>query len=607
MSEYLDGFKAPSEQFAQTLKKALAGDSEAMQKLPNLADSAISSEKDSASNLVDFQRKQADILRGVREAAKLAEQKAAAEADKALTMQEQLLQAQKELADAAKVANVIGASLVSKQDDLVAEYRKAITNLQEALKEREAALVELEKVKQQLADIEKNTSNTNVSVKNLKFQINAAEIEARLAVDAVINSKVYESLPEATKLLVLGTQDSLRRAIDVIIQDNGLSDELKLLSIGTVGSIAKLVDVIIQDNGLSDDLKLLSIGAAGNITKLVDVIIRDNGLTNDLKLVGVGAAANITKQIDVTINNPTLTDNLKAIGIGQFDAVTKYINTIVGDVKIPTDVKDLLLSSAAKPYVTATSLLVNLSSALTPDQRLVLTQAQGTINKIVDTAVRGGSITPDQRKILDQASQTVYKTANTLATGGNLTDNQRKILDAVTGTTTIAASVALENKLAADGGILAYSKADVADVYNAIAHNTFNSANYLAKIVNQLSNGIRVKYDRGATSPSGNVYAKGGAFTNSVVKTPTFFNESLMGEAGPEAIMPLTNIGGSLGVRATMPDNSELIAEVKALQALVAKLLYANEATARNTHASRKQLERWDGDGLPEVRDATAA
>lgn len=53
-------------------------------------------------------------------------------------------------------------------------------------------------------------------------------------------------------------------------------------------------------------------------------------------------------------------------------------------------------------------------------------------------------------------------------------------------------------------------------------------------------------------------FAKGGAFTNSIVDTPTLFpfakGTGLMGEAGPEAIMPLSrDATGRLGVRA---DNS---------------------------------------------------
>lgn len=50
-------------------------------------------------------------------------------------------------------------------------------------------------------------------------------------------------------------------------------------------------------------------------------------------------------------------------------------------------------------------------------------------------------------------------------------------------------------------------------------------------------------------------FAKGGMFTNSIVDSPTLFKfakgTGLMGEAGPEAIMPLTRDGsGNLGVRA---------------------------------------------------------
>lgn len=45
-------------------------------------------------------------------------------------------------------------------------------------------------------------------------------------------------------------------------------------------------------------------------------------------------------------------------------------------------------------------------------------------------------------------------------------------------------------------------------------------------------------------------FAKGGAFTGSVIKKPTAFNMGLMGEAGPEAIMPLQKVNGQLGVAA---------------------------------------------------------
>lgn len=67
----------------------------------------------------------------------------------------------------------------------------------------------------------------------------------------------------------------------------------------------------------------------------------------------------------------------------------------------------------------------------------------------------------------------------------------------------------------------------------------------------------------GLTGLFGGLFANGGAFDNGiqafatggVVSSPTLFpmakGTGLMGEAGPEAIMPLTRIGGSLGVKAT--------------------------------------------------------
>lgn len=49
-------------------------------------------------------------------------------------------------------------------------------------------------------------------------------------------------------------------------------------------------------------------------------------------------------------------------------------------------------------------------------------------------------------------------------------------------------------------------------------------------------------------------FAKGGVFTDSIVDSPTLFNMGLMGEAGPEAIMPLhRGSDGSLGIRAELP------------------------------------------------------
>ncbi|PTZ99536.1 phage tail tape measure protein [Pseudomonas aeruginosa] len=69
------------------------------------------------------------------------------------------------------------------------------------------------------------------------------------------------------------------------------------------------------------------------------------------------------------------------------------------------------------------------------------------------------------------------------------------------------------------------------------------------------SNWAAMQADGGAWANGVQMFATGGAFTNSVVNTPTAFGMSggrmgVMGEAGPEAILPLArNSDGSLGVK----------------------------------------------------------
>jgi phage-related minor tail protein len=95
------------------------------------------------------------------------------------------------------------------------------------------------------------------------------------------------------------------------------------------------------------------------------------------------------------------------------------------------------------------------------------------------------------------------------------------------------------------------------------------------------------------------LFATGGAFTNGIVSRPTLFDMGLMGEKTPEAIMPLANIGGSLGVRAVGggTDNEtkallrELISEIQAARA--GELFAIAKHTARTTAV----VERVSGKG----------
>jgi phage-related minor tail protein len=83
------------------------------------------------------------------------------------------------------------------------------------------------------------------------------------------------------------------------------------------------------------------------------------------------------------------------------------------------------------------------------------------------------------------------------------------------------------------------------------------------------------------------LFATGAAFKDGIVSRPTAFNIGVMGEGGQsEAIMPLANIGGRLGVRSAGGDNRELVAAIEALD----KRLAAIQANTAREDASVVQV-----------------
>lgn len=153
-------------------------------------------------------------------------------------------------------------------------------------------------------------------------------------------------------------------------------------------------------------------------------------------------------------------------------------------------------------------------------------------------------------------------------------------------------------------------------ISKAVNDGATRTATGLQQIINQLQ------------GKSVSAFAKGGVFTNRVVSTPTLAPMALFGEAGDEAIMPLSRgPGGVLGVRAfgaPGADRADTSATERLLRDLVAEVqrLNAQLQDAKRTSDQARQennvgnskiadaadrlarlVERWDAVGLP----ATAA
>lgn len=101
----------------------------------------------------------------------------------------------------------------------------------------------------------------------------------------------------------------------------------------------------------------------------------------------------------------------------------------------------------------------------------------------------------------------------------------------------------------------------------------------------------------GASQFTARFFANGGAFMNGIVSRPTAFDMGVMGEDGPEAIMPLANVNGRLGINAHTPAMDEVVGELQALRSEMAAMRAETRATAVNTGKTKRILERVTRDG----------
>ena len=102
-----------------------------------------------------------------------------------------------------------------------------------------------------------------------------------------------------------------------------------------------------------------------------------------------------------------------------------------------------------------------------------------------------------------------------------------------------------------------------------------------------INQGIKELYWSAAGLPGLPAFANGGVFSNGIVTRPTAFDIGLMGEAGDEAIMPLSRMpNGQLGVAAYSggrDSSAAVVAELRELRTELQNLRAETRATAINT------------------------
>lgn len=156
-------------------------------------------------------------------------------------------------------------------------------------------------------------------------------------------------------------------------------------------------------------------------------------------------------------------------------------------------------------------------------------------------------------------------------------DGQISKLEAIRAQTEATASYTGSQKLTGEqmlarlnqDSILSFSRAQMIDftVYTA------NGAQRAAAATEGLlalaqSAGLKMQFRRDTVTSGW--YATGAAFHGTTITRPTHI--AGLGEAGPETILPLANVGGVMGVRATGADSKEVVAAIDRLDARLAAI-----------------------------------
>ena len=576
LRDYVLDTQKPTETFGRVLKLALGGDAEAMQKLPSLATAASELAKNSSGTLVEFKRSQQTILNGVSAAADLADRLGvgATTTDPMVKLQNDLLIAQQELAEATRVANSIQAPLVANQNKLIDDYATAMKELAEAQIAFAAATATLDAIKGNTAATAANTSTAIQRTAELIGSLTGGFDKIDTSLDGLLSAEEIK--------LALGdkaTGDEIVALINAVDANrDGVISRLELLNMttATVGQAIQMLSSTVLGNFNNIDTSLdglltydeLRAGLAASTTKeeinrlIASVDANKDGVISRLELLqgtlvnvgtnivqGIGASIGLTQAVTFSATDPmrSVFENIGRTNIILIEQFKKYLEITSG--------------SAVSYNAASGSMYVDpLTGFMTPTNR------------------SGGSGGFAGTYALQYDATNYLMNINTLMLQvlGQLQAINLNSYNDSWNTSDIAYTL----RMAAFGG------------YSFLIRGWGPGQSVIVSSNNQ------------SGTPS--YFADGGAFTNSIVNRPTAFNMGVMGEAGPEAIMPLRRgIDGSLGVEMHNPngyqgmDTRGIEARLDRLESTMSNAMYQ---VAKNTQKTSKSLEKWDGDGMPGVR-----
>lgn len=496
------------------------------------------------------------------------------------------------------------SELTNSAEDLINRATNRASTSQEASLARQAIL-------KQVAEAAATLEGYNGS--SLEEQILSTNKEMLDANKALIdaNREVAEALAVAN---TIGASLS-RLPVDLVAEFNKASADLsnarsfENAMLAALNSIKSVAQAIVENtNDLSPALQVFAQSVLTDVITTINVVANSE-LPPGLREIAMAGNGILERTVKFAIEDANLTETDRKLLLEQSSNVAKTFQ-LVADDSVLSDSEKALLLNATTSASRLVELTAQVSDTLTPEQRAVLSESNSVVTKTVKQVVESGVLTDEQKLMLASINETVTRITSLGVNDSGLTAEQKALL-AVLGQTNASANLNLSGSVTWDFDaiikevlerIAAASEATAEVITNPEIMGPFLPwPNYPNLPGNDGgSGGSGGGSDGGGLDPNVPIlpFANGGVFTNGVVNRNTPFSIGMMGESGPEAIMPLVRSSdGSLGVRMLSSGNESLIQALATLTEKVEMLEAAARSSAISNSRTAKILERVTPDG----------
>lgn len=309
----------------------------------------------------------------------------------------------------------------------------------------------------------------------------ALALKSSDGINRILNLSLGSINAEA-KSFAVASSSELTRFINAVL-GSSVSDEAKRLAFANSDSLTRTIQIAL---GVSDQIAQRALfSTSETVYKTVQAIL---GSTASQQAVAVALAANneVITTVNAVLGQNTSAEFAQFLQTGSVNR-QMFLNTVLNS-SVPDSLKNLVLN-AQSASDRAVVLSVGLANQLSGDVRKVLDSSSSTIQKLFQVGLQNGTLNATEQALLYAESQTIQKTINGVVNTGNLDATQSAVLKAATGISnnTIQAQLMFANSLSPDGGILAYSREQVAAAYfhngRYLSHWLSDIATYTAQTV----------------------------------------------------------------------------------------------------------------------------